>query len=468
MMRTVSWLTLAGAALLGGCVAGPSPIIATPPPEIPGQFAYADPDGVAGDLAALMPADDPAYQALSAAALANAPTLAQAMARIDQARAAADRAGADRLPTVSASANVTGTRTNPNQFSSNLPPGINFDTERVSYGSNIIAGWDADLFGRLRAQQRAADARLDAATHSAHGVRIALLADIASAVIDLRTLDARATILRRDLSMAEEIRRLTAVRAAAGLIAQAEVVRASAAVNAARARLAALGNDRSRTIGRLVTLSASDAAGIETALTRPALVAAPTAPPVSVPSALLLNRPDIAAAEASLRAADADLAATARRRFPTLSLSGTLGLLAYGLGDLFDADSLIGSLAASVAAPLVDFGRIEADIDGAAANKRLAFAAYRGSVFAALGEAEAAYGLVTAADAEAGALADEMADLDRTARLAAERQRAGLASMLAVSEAQRTAFAAGERVMSAGGRARRARVALWLALGGSE
>ncbi|HBQ54990.1 MAG TPA: multidrug transporter, partial [Erythrobacter sp.] len=181
---------------------------------------------------------------------------------------------------------------------------------------------------------------------------------------------------------------------------------------------------------------------------------------------LLANRPDVIAAAADLAAADAALAAAARRRFPVFDLSGAIGLLAFGIGDVFDNESLVGSLAGSIAGPLLDFGRIAAEIDGAAAGKRAAFEAYRGAVYTALGDAEAAYGVVATADAEAAAAAREAAALQRAARLANARFEAGLADFLTVLDARRAADASGERAAAAQGRARRARVLLWQALGG--
>jgi outer membrane protein TolC len=183
---------------------------------------------------------------------------------------------------------------------------------------------------------------------------------------------------------------------------------------------------------------------------------------------LLANRPDVRQAAAELAASDAELAAAARNRFPRLTLSAALGLLSFDLGQIFDSQSVVGSLAGGVAAPLLDFGRIEAEIDAAAAGKRAAFAAYRGTVFGALGDAEAGYGLVAAAEAEAAAASKERDSLTRAAELADTRYRAGLADFLTVLEARRAADASGERAAAASGRARRARVLLWQALGGDS
>lgn len=461
-------LTAASALTLAACVAGPPPEIATPAPTLPPTFFYAPDRSEAAELGSLLPWEDAGFDALAQQALAYSPTLAEAIARIEQARAGAGRAGAERLPSVGANASFTSTRTNPNQFSSSLPPGISFDTERVSSAANLTARWDLDIFGRLKAQQRAALARVDAADASARGVRIALLSEIAASVIDWRTLEAREKEIRSDLVAAENLARLAGVRERAGIAPGFDRVRAESSAATSRSRLSALASERARLVGRLVALTAQPTAQVQAALAKnDGALDLPAAPP-TLPSALLANRPDVLAAAATLAAADAELAATARKRFPVFDLSGALGLLAFGIGDLFDSESVVGSLAGTIAAPLLDFGRIQSEIDGAAAEKKAAFESYRGAVYTALGDAEAGYGLVAAADSEAQAAADEASSLQRAARLANTRYEAGLADFLTVLEARRAADASGERAAAALGRARRARVLLWQALGGSD
>lgn len=459
-------LVLALGMSLAACVAGPAPEIATPPPELPADFFYAPDPATQADVSALLPGDDPAFATLAAAALDGAPSLAEALARVDAARARAARAGADRLPNIGADASVTGTRTNPSQFGSDTPFSQFIDTTRVSYGANVSASWDADIFGRLRAQERAAIARIDAAGAQAAAVRIALLGEIAASTTDWRVIEAREAALASDVAAATRLAELAGVREEAGIAPGFDRVRAEAAASASRVRLAALQSEKARLVGRLVTLTGLTGAEVNAALAQDGAIPAPSAAPASLPSELLANRPDVAAAAAELAATDADLAAAARARFPRLTLSAVLGLLAFNIGDLFDSDALVGTLAGNVAAPLVDFGRIEAEIDGAAASKRAAFQAYRGSVFQALGDAEAAYGLVAAADEEAALAGREHANLQRAADIADTRYRAGLASFLEVLDARRAADASGEREAAAIGRAQRARILLWQALGG--
>lgn len=465
-MRLRPALSLLPAIALAGCVAGPAPEITTPAPTLPESYFYAPDASASATLAALLPHQDPAFVALADQALSDAPNLAEALARVEAARAGAARAGAERLPNIAADASVEFRRSNPSQFGGNVPVAISFDTEQVGYAANLTARWDPDLFGVLKASERAALARVDAADAGAQAVRLALVAEIAASVIDWRTLVARRDSLEQDAAAASRLADLAGKREEAGIAPGFDRVRAEAAASQSRSRIAALASEEARLIGRLVTLTARDAGSVRAILdTSPAQFELPVTP-AATPSLLLTNRPDVARAEAELAASDAELAAAARQRFPRLTLSAALGLLAFDLGSLFDEDSLVGSAGAGLLAPLLDFGRIQTEIEGAAAEKQVAFARYRGAVFTALGDTETAYGLVAAADAEAASAAAEFAQLNRAASLADTRYRAGLADFLTVLEARRAADASGERAASSLGRAQRARVVLWQALGG--
>lgn len=462
----ISLIALPLSAALAGCVAGPPPEIATPTPDLPSAY-YFTPDGETGaQIAQLLPAQDRAFQDLSEAALAGAPSLAEAVARIEAARAGARRSGAERLPNVSADTSVQRNRINTDQFGGPDGPANFIPAEQTSYGANLVASWDPDIFGRLKAQERAALARIDGASASAAAVRIALLAEIAGSVIDWRVLEARSAALEADVLAARQLADLARTREEAGIAPGFDRVRAEAAASASLSRLAALESERVRIIGRLITLTGQRAAAVNTALAQNGPDIARPPAPASLPSELLANRPDVAAAAAELAATDAELAAAARARFPRLTLSAVLGFLAFDLEDLFDEDAFVYTLTGGLAGPLLDFGRIEAEIDGAAANKRVAFQAFRGAVFQALGDAETAYGLIAASDNEAMLAARERDELERAASLANDRYRAGLASFLEVLEARRAADASGERAAAALGRASRARLLLWQALGG--
>jgi outer membrane protein TolC len=182
---------------------------------------------------------------------------------------------------------------------------------------------------------------------------------------------------------------------------------------------------------------------------------------------LLRSRPDVAAAERRLAAADQEIAAAAAERYPRLSITAALGLFTLGLSNLFDDRALTGSVAAGLAGPLIDFGRVGARIDQRQAEAREAFAAYRRVVFTALGETEAALGALSAVDRRALALERQAAvDLD-AAKLSRERYRRGLDTFLTVIDAERTAFSSRANAIEARAEVARSRVALYRAIGGA-
>jgi multidrug efflux system outer membrane protein len=218
-----------------------------------------------------------------------------------------------------------------------------------------------------------------------------------------------------------------------------------------------------------VTLTALPAQDIFSTLREP-VAAAPSllaTPTLAVPSVQLRSRPDVAAAERRLAAADQEIAAAAAERYPRLSITSALGLFSLGLGSIFDDESLTGSVGAGLAGPLLDFGRVDARIDRAQADTREAFAEYRRTLFAALGETESALGAVDAADRRAVALERQAAlDLD-AAGLARERYRRGLDTFLTVIDAERSAYASRGAAIDARADATRTRIALYRAVGGS-
>ncbi|MDZ7589006.1 MAG: efflux transporter outer membrane subunit [Parasphingorhabdus sp.] len=466
-------LAISSSLLLAGCATNRTPVadpaFAADVVPLPENFALA-PDVTGQDrsiIADLILADDPAFAALEAMALDNAPTLSAALARIDEARAQAASASANRRPNIGIDSSVAGTRQNPSSFGGSLPAGIAIDRYRTQFGGNISASWDVDIFGQLRASERAAVIRVDAASADAAAVRLSLRATIAVNITDWRTVVAQEETLRDDVTSAQELFRLTSSRARAGIAPGFDAVQAETLLVQARAQLAPLAAERARIIGALVTLTARPASEVMAALQDVRAATGPILATATTPADMLRARPDIAAAEARLSAANADIAAAARQRFPKLTLSGALGLLAFALGDVFSGDTLVGSVGAGIAAPLLDFGRIDSEIDASKARAKQAFANYRTTVFTAIGDAETAYGQVAAAREEVTALQQQLALEKDTVYLASIRYRRGLADFRTVLNAQRQLNGVNINANAALGRYDRARVALWLALGGS-
>lgn len=447
--------SLAAASLaLAGCasVPSPDPALNAANMKVPERFELADDVRTQDrkDLDNLLPSDDPAFAELRQMANAGAPSLAAALARIDQARAQTALAKANRRPRIDADASATEN-----------------DNGADRFGGTIFASWDPDIFGELRASQRAALIRIDAATADAEAVRQGLAATIAENVIDWRAAIEREQTLQADIAAAEELVSAASVRAKAGVAPGFDAVQAQSLLAQARSQLPSIAEDRARIIGALVTLTAMPARDVLAGLAKTMPTGAVAPPPALAPAEMLRARPDVAAAEARLKAADADVAAAAARRFPKLTLSGTLGLLAFTLGDVFSADAVFGSVGAAIAGPLLDFGRVDAEIDNSKARAKEAFASYRSTVFTALGEAETAYGQVSALRTEVIALKARQALEKDAVDLAGIRYKSGLDDFRTVLNAQRALYIVNSDLVSRTSRYNRARVALWLALGGN-
>jgi NodT family efflux transporter outer membrane factor (OMF) lipoprotein len=452
--------------LLSGCAAvadGPSPASVNPPP----LFAYAPPQESRAPLDDLLPRDDPAFVLLVAAVDADAPDLQAALARVEIARGALRTAAANRRPSIDASGAFDTSRSSENAVA-NLPPGAPFDATSNLWSLGITASWDPDLFGRLKASQRAAAQRLDAATADARAVRLTLVSDIARAVVDYRTAQEKMRISKEDLADATALVKLTSIRVRAGLSPGFDLVRAQGLEAAAKAALPPAEEARAAALGRLVTLTARDGPTVAAAFdtTSPALHWAKL-PTVGLPAALLRQRPDVAAAEYRLLAANEEIAAAAAARFPQFSITSALGLAALALGDFFSADSLTASAGASVAGPLLDFGRVAAQIDARQAEAKEAFALYRSAVFLAIGEAETALGTLQATSDRLTALEAQLVIERDSVNLAQQRYRMGLSDFLTVIDAQRQLNGTRQILADAQGNAGQGAIEVYRKFGGA-
>jgi outer membrane protein TolC len=188
--------------------------------------------------------------------------------------------------------------------------------------------------------------------------------------------------------------------------------------------------------------------------------------PAGVPAALLVRRPDLAAAERRLAAAGRDVESAEAARLPRISLTGSAGRQSQELEDLLDNDFTVWSLAAGLVQPIVQGGRLAAAVDLAEARRAEALAAWRAAALAAFAEVEQAL-------AAEGFLAERVAALEEASEqaaaalaLALDRWQAGLADYLTVLESERQALDARVQLLAARRERLEARVDLHLALGG--
>ncbi len=427
------------ALLLAGCAAvGPN---YTPPsPAAPLAFKNAP----APATAALPAPDrwwqafaDPILDALETDALAHNPTLAAALARVDEARARLGLSRAERHVALSASGNAklageTAERT--------LPiPGrpVTYRERGDSYRLAFDAGYELDLWGRVRHSLESAAAQLAASEADQRGVRLALTADVAQAYVQLRALEAETTIVAQTLTARHEAVAVLRSRCDAGLTPELDLQRARVELATLEADQADLARRREQMANALALLTghapadcAAPAAGTGAPM--------PGLPPPGLPADLLRRRPDIAAAEALLHARTAEIGAAQAARFPSIRLTGGAGFESAELAHLVERPAQFWQLGPSFSVPLLDGGRTKASIAAAQARADAALAEYRQLALLAFREVEDALVELRQQNEQEAALGRADAAARTTVELAGKRQAAGFVTYLEVVEAQRS------------------------------
>jgi NodT family efflux transporter outer membrane factor (OMF) lipoprotein len=451
MQRTLHALTgVALVAWLAGCAVAP----AAPPaaPTAPPSWHAALPHG--GDPAALAQwwasFDDPALPALIERAQARSPGLAQAVARIDESRAAWRAAGAALGPMADAGLRAT-------RSAVIAPPRVL--ATQASLG--VDAQWEIDLFGAARQGVAAQRARTDAARLAWHDARVSLAAEVAQATLGLRSCEALLAVFEQEARSQARSAELTAAKVKVGLEAPANGALADAAAAETAGRVIAQRAECDAAIKLLVMLSGEPEPSLRQMLA-PRTGQLPAARAFAVPglpAQWLAQRPDLAAAERELTAAVADRAQARAERWPQLRIGGSLGLAALRSGGA-QFDGVTFGFGPSLVLPLLDGGRRAAAVDAAGARLAAAHAAYDARLRAAVREAEDALVRLDAAQRrEADAL--RAAKGFRAFYDAAEsRWRVGTGSLIDMEDARRTALAAQAALLGV----QRERVAAWVSL----
>ncbi|HZP92049.1 MAG TPA: efflux transporter outer membrane subunit [Burkholderiales bacterium] len=322
---------------------------------------------------------DAVLDALVDEALRHNTDIAQAVARVDEARAQLKSVDADRYPRVGA--NASAYRYRASEKSALWFPG--FNPYYRDYAAELTASWEIDLWGRVRRATEAA--RADVATSEADrdAVRLVVAASVARGYFTLRALDAQVDLTRRTLETRLEGLKLQQLRYTSGVSSEYDLRQIEADTEAARALLPDLERTRAQQENALaVLLGRSPRAIVERHLDIGAAIEALTVPPAvpaGLPSDLLERRPDIREAEQQLVSANARIGLARAAYFPTLSLTGALGTESAGLSDLFSAPARLWSFGTSAAATIFDAGRIAAGVEAAQARQRQLLAAYQAS-----------------------------------------------------------------------------------------
>lgn len=403
--------------------------------------------------------DDPVLADLEQRAAKVSPTLAAALARYDAARAAARAQEADLYPQADVNAQASRER---------LSAGRPLSTGGARrYDDYVVGGsiaYELDLWGRIRDQVRAAGAEAQASQADLASARLALQASVADAYFRLRGLDAQAGLLDQSVAAFSRAYDLTGRRHKGGIASGIDVNRARTVLGNARAQAAGVANQRAATeheIAALVGELASD-------FRLPAEVGPldPPGMPMATPSEMLQRRPDVAAAERRVFAANARIGAARAAFFPSLTL-GAAGGWETTSGSLISTPNSFWALGPlSGLLTVFDGGRRAAQVKISRAEYEEVTADYRGTVLAAFRQVEDAIAAIRTLSDAAVAQKEAADAAERTRDIAMARYRDGASDYLEVVTAQTDALDAQRAYLSVQTQRMQASIALVRALGG--
>lgn len=462
-MQRIGLIVLAGGLMVAGC--------AVPPPrshvarQYPAPAAWAAPAATGAVAVAWWRSlDNPHLTAVIEEALAANPDLRAAAARVEAARAQARVAGAALQPQVDFGFDAARRQ----QVFVGLPiPGAGDQplvTRFNNFAADFTVSWELDVWGRLRAGQGAALAEVQAVAADLAGARDSLAARTAQAWTALVEARHQLELARATATNFATLARQLRARYERGLRPALDLRLALANESAAQAAVAARQSQLDAAARQLEILLGRYPAGV---IDVPVELVPLTAPvPAGLPSQLLERRPDLVAAERRLAATTARVREARAALLPRIALTGSAGRSSAELEDLLDNSFTLWSLAANLAQPLYQGGRLRANVRLAQVRSREATEHYLGTVLRAFGEVETALAAETHLARREIELAQAAEESRAAQRLAEDRYAAGLEPLVTLLEAQRRAYEAHSQLLAV----RRARldnrIQLHLALGG--
>jgi len=465
-MRTTVFLRpLIVAAALSGCAFTPT----YERPATPNPAAFKELQG----WAPAAPADalergpwwtlfaDPVLDGLERQVEVNNQNVAAAVAAYGQARALVAEQRAALFPTVTLTG---GANRNGSGGGSGSNDNNNNGRTSNSFRLNIGSSWEPDVWGRLRAGISAAQANAQASAADLASARLSAQGELAADYFSLRSVDAQRALLATTIEGYRRVLKITQNRFDVGIVPHSDVYQAQTQLASAQSDDLTLARQRAQfehAIAVLVGKAPADVALAPAQWT----VTVPEVP-VGVPSTLLERRPDIAASERAVAAANAQIGIVRAAYFPQIGLSASYGPSASAIGDLFKASSVAWALGLSATETILNGGANRAAVQGANAAREQAVARYRQTVLTAFADVEDQL-------AATRVLAQQQ-DLQRQASQAADkveeqvlnRYKAGQVSYSEVVQAQVTALNARRALVQTQGNRQTTAVALVQALGG--
>jgi NodT family efflux transporter outer membrane factor (OMF) lipoprotein len=443
-------MRLALLALVLSCRVGPNyvrPTVATPAAYKETWKQAAPADGVPrGRWWAIF--NDGVLDGLEAQVSVSNQTLAGAEAQFRQARALVAEARAAYFPTISLGANV-----------SRLASG-----GRLAYALPLSVSWEPDLWGRVRRTVEASAANAQASASDVESARLSLQSELAQDYFQLRVLDEQQRLLRQAIAAYRSALALTESRFNNGIAARTDVLQAEAQLRTTDAQAIDLGVQRAQLEHAIAVLVGRPPA--ELTLAAGPDVGVPPPIPATVPSALLERRPDIAAAERRVAAANAQIGVEVAAYFPTITLGASVGLQSSNLGTLLSWPNRYFAFGPNASLPLFTGGLRGARVEAARAGHEVAAASYRQTVLTAFQAVEDNLAALHFLADEAIVQQQAVSAAQESLALTLDQYRAGLVGYLNVITAQTTALTSQVTALQITARRIAATVLLIQALGG--
>lgn len=435
--------SLAFLVLLSGCAVGPD----YKRPEIETPAAYRE----AGNWQQAQPRDaaergkwwaifkDPQLDGLMAQVDVSNLTIAAAEAQVRISAALAEQSRAQWWPVLTG--NVSRTESKP---SSTTGPVIGQSTsKRIINSLSASATWEADLWGRIRRLVESGDAATKASAADLLNARLSAQAELAQSYFQLRALDSQKRLLEDTVAAYEKSLELTRNRYTQGVVSRADVAQAETQLATTRAQALDNGVARAQLEHAIAVLLGRPAPAFT--LARGELAAAPPAvPPAGLPADLLERRPDVAAAERRVEAANAQIGVARAAFFPTATIGATYGFQTANPSVWFNAPSRFWSLGPALALTLFDAGRRQAVTDQRIAEYDQNVARYRNTVLVAWREVEDNLAALRILEEEAAVVEEAVRAAQQSLDITLNQYKAGIATYLQVVSAQ-TALLSNQR-----------------------
>ena len=401
--------------------------------------------------------NDPAIDQLTLAAMQSSPTLEQAAAKVQEARANEGIAAGAASPSLLANGSLARAKTASGHGSAAAIGGV--------AGIGLDLSWEADLFGKLRESRNAAHRRIGAREADAALVRLSLAAQVASGVVGTRACLDVLRVRANDIASRSLILGLIQKKRAQGLSAPVNESRAMADLASAQTAFLSQKNACDHGLNELVFLSGVSLEAVQNHLSLPAIAASARPSPLALldqgplPASILRFHPRVIAAEREFAAAYAEIGVARAARYPALSLSAMLsGQWLSAAGTTLHTTPW--SAGASLAGPVFDGGKSASNVDAAVARWQAALAVLSGEIRRAAQDVENALADQESTTARVSAASTAATSAKDTLRATEAQWRAGAVSLFELQDAART-YAANEEIQIA---ALRDRALAWVAL----